>query len=249
MPYWNRIKKIAAVGLLLGFALLAVQIAFQIDSKVLLHWYWRIGGCVIVLAVLLNLVYMVWVSRRMKEIMLLYEQKKYSEYEAKMEEMLLRTKGRYPKTVIKLNLAAGYIEDQKYKKAEELLRTVEMEHIRDKNLKLAYAINICIVCFKLADYVSFDRIYTQEEVLFQQNVNHRNYGESIAQLHVMHDIAAGKYLEAEKSLRELRMRWPGEDHQKDYEELDQVIRRSRIVDDRIVDDQEKKKEKTDWTCL
>ena len=108
------VLKIAAVGICLGLALVMIRQAFHIDQDAFMRVYWIAAPVIVAGAALASAFYYVSYQKKMRRITALLDEGKAEEYIAEMEKMLETAKGQNLRNILKLNLAAGYIDEKRY---------------------------------------------------------------------------------------------------------------------------------------
>lgn len=196
--------KVIFAGVVLGIALLVLTKFLQIDEKVLLRIYWKLGLALILLVAIINSGYYFYKLRQLKPVMALYEAGEYKTFVEEMEELISGTRNRYLQNIMKLNLGAGYLDLNQPERLVDLYESMDVKYLKNKNLKLVHRLNLAIAYFKLGDHPAFKRIFKANEDFFARYEDHDAYGESVSQLYLMEEISEGHFDRAREKLNILR---------------------------------------------
>ncbi len=219
----KRALRIIGLSVILGLGLLAVQIGFKIDSKVLLSYYWKIALVFLLLVLVINFIYLSVYVNNIKNAMLLLEQEKYEEYIQKMENLLNKAKGETLINIIKVNLTAGYIKNNEYQKSLNLLNSIDQSKLKGEPLNLVYAINLAVSYFRLDNFDKFKEVYNLQKIIFDKYQEDGNYGEPIKQLMILNDIVENNYDKALELLEKLKANNSNLKRKQEYDELENII--------------------------
>lgn len=196
--------KVILAGVVLGIALLVLTNVLHIDERVFLSVYWKLGLALILLVVIMNTGYYFYKLRQLKPVMALYEGGDYKKFVDELENLISGTRNKYLQNIMKLNLGAGYLDLNQPAKLVDLYESMDVNYLKNKNLKLVYRLNLAIAYFKLEDLPSFDRIFKANEAFFASFEAHATYGESVGQLYLMEEISEGHFDRARERLTTLR---------------------------------------------
>lgn len=196
--------KVILAGVVLGIALLVLTKFLHIDEKAFLSVYWKLGLALILLVAIVNTGYYFYKLRQLKPVMALYEGGDYKKFVDELENLISGTRNKYLQNIMKLNLGAGYLDLNQPAKLVDLYESMDVNYLKNKNLKLVYRLNLAIVYFKLQDLPSFDRIFKANEAFFASFEAHATYGESVGQLYLMEEISEGHFGRARERLNTLR---------------------------------------------
>lgn len=136
--------------------------------------------------------------------MALYEGGEFKKFVDELEKLIAGTRNKYLQNIMKLNLGAGYLDLNQPAKLVALYESMDVNYLKNKNLKLVYRLNLAIAYFKLEDLPSFDRIFKANEAFFASFEAHATYGESVGQLYLMEEISEGHFDRARERLTTLR---------------------------------------------
>lgn len=163
----KRTLKVIFAGVVLGIALLLLTNFLHIDERDFLRIYWILGLALIFLVAIINSGYYFYKLRQLKSVMALYETGEYKKFVGEMEELISGTKNRYLQNIMKLNLGAGYQVLNQPEKLVGLYESTDVKHLKSKDLKLVYRLNLAIAYFKLEDQPAFKRIFKANEDFFR----------------------------------------------------------------------------------
>lgn len=220
-------KRVLILGLILGLSLLLIQYAFKIDEKTLMAYYFKIALAVLILIIIINTGYFFFYSKKLKEALKLFDAGRTKEYISTMENLLSKAKGGHLQNILKLNLAAGYLEDKFYTKAKDTLDQVDLDRLKNSDLRLVYYINLAISYFKVEDFESFKEIYVDKKDLFEKYVDHKSYGQSISEIKIMAYLIDEDFESATRLLSETREKYTDKRIQESYADLERLIKKYR----------------------
>lgn len=158
----------------------------------------------------------------MKAAATLLEQGKPQEYIQTVEELRHQAKGRYLKNLFTINLSAGYCDANEYKKAIELLESLENARLYH-DLKLVYHINLCICYFYDGQTDKAIALYESSQKLFRWPLAAKLYGGNIVVLDVFALIEQGEFDRAKELLTTARGTWSDSRLQADFEYLEEKL--------------------------
>lgn len=196
--------KVILAGVVLGIVLLVLTNVLHIDERAFLSVYWKLGLALILLVAIVNTGYYFYKLRQLKPVMALYEGGEFKKFVDELENLISGTRNKYLQNIMKLNLGAGYLDLNQPAKLVDLYESMDVNYLKNKNLKLVYRLNLAIAYFKLQDQPSFDRIFKANEALFASFEAHATYGESVGQLYLMEEISQGHFDRARERLTTLR---------------------------------------------
>ena len=164
--------KVILAGVVLGIALLVLTNVLHIDERVFLSVYWKLGLALILLVAIMNTGYYFYKLRQLKPVMALYEGGDYKKFVDELENLISGTRNKYLQNIMKLNLGAGYLDLNQPAKLVDVYESMDVNYLKNKNLKLVYRLNLAIAYFKLEDLPSFDRIFKANEAFFASFEEH-----------------------------------------------------------------------------
>lgn len=226
----KRVAKIIFMGVCLGLALALLKTGLGIDDTVFMHGYWIVAVAVVLGAVLINLCYTLSYQNKNKEIAKLLSEEKPQEYIAGMENLLKTAKGKDLRNILKLNLAAGYIETKQFDIAIPMLEKLSCERLRGSSVKVVHKINLCLSYFETTQYEKAITIYNENQRLFQQYRHHKIYGGNIAVLDVIAAIINEQYNQAEELLDAAKKIYDDARLQKSFQEMLDILNKAKSED-------------------
>lgn len=203
----KHILKVIGIGVMLGLALLLIQKALHIPEEIFMRYYWLFGVAVVAAAVLFNHFYHRSFLKKMKTAAILLEQGKPQEYIQAVEALRQKANGRYLQNLFTLNLSAGYCDLKEYKKAIELLKSLENARLYH-DLKLVYHINLCVCYFYDGQSEKALALYENGQKLFQSPLAAKLYSGNIAVLDVFALMEQGETDRAKELLTTAREAHP-----------------------------------------
>lgn len=219
----KRVLKIVAIGVCIGLVLGVLKGVFQIDDDVFNHWYWIMAIAVVLGAVLVNVLYNISYQRRMKKLIPLLEAKRPQEYVAGVERLLETAKGENLKKILKMNLAAGYIDLKEFDRAIELLEGISDKGLVGSAVKTVYRLNLCTCYFQSGRGEQALKLYHDSQKVFEPQRNGKLYGGNIAILDMLAAIQSKEYVRAEQLLDEARQTWSDPRFQEAFQEIKDTL--------------------------
>lgn len=222
----KRMGKILVAGLCLGVPLLLAKIAFQIPDRVFWRYYLVFGGIVIAGAVAVNFLYNGWYMMQVRRAVQLLRDGRAKEYVERLEALHRRARGRFARSMLTINLAAGCIELKQYGRAAELLESVSDVKLSG-DLKLVHRLNLCLCYFYQKQTDRAAALYESSRQVFAPYRDRGPYGGNIAVLDIYATVGAKEYARAEGLLKEARSTWTDPAFADDYRYLEEQIHRQR----------------------
>ena len=225
----KHILKVFGIGVALGVLLLFVKQVLNIPEEIFMKTYWIFGAAVVITAVLFNHFYHRSYLKKMKTAALLLDQGKPQEYIEAVEALRQNAKGRYLKNLFTLNLSAGYCDLKQYKKAIDLLKSLENARLY-QNLKLVYTINLCVCYFYDGQTEKALALYESGQKLFRSPLATKLYGGNIAVLDVFALMEQGELDRAKELLTTARGAWSDSRLQADFAYLEKKLQHEHKKD-------------------
>lgn len=219
----KRILKVVAVGVCIGLLLGVLKGALHIDDEVFDRWYWTIGAVVVLGAVLVNVLYNVAYQQKMKKLIPLLEAQRPREYIAGVEKLLETAKGENLKKILKMNLAAGYIDLKQFDKAIELLEGISEKGLAGSAVKTVYRLNLCTCYFQSGQGEKALALYRDSQAIFDSQRNGGLYAGNIAILDMLAAIQEERYGRAEELLAGARQTWTDPRFQEAFQEIEHTL--------------------------
>lgn len=200
----KHLVKIIVVGVCLGLILIALQRGLQIDEGAFWHGYWIAAVAVVIGAVLVNLFYNLSYQKKMRQAAKLLHEGKPQEYIAEMEALLQRAKGKILRNVLKLNLAAGYVETKAFEQAIPMLEELSGKPLGGTGVEVVQGINLCLSYFETGREEEAMALYEERQPLFDVYRGDPLYGGNIAILDALAAINNERFDLAEQYLDNAR---------------------------------------------
>jgi tetratricopeptide (TPR) repeat protein len=203
----KRVGKIILFGVCLGIVLIFVQRGLAIDEGQFMRGYWVIAPLLVLGAVLVNALYNLFYQHKMRKLLALLPEGKVEEYIAGMEALLQTAKGGALRSVLTINLAAGYSRAKRYQEALALLEPLSQNPLPGNEVRACCRVNLCGNYFYTGQYDKAMELYHDSQTLFAPYRAHKNYGGHIAELDILAAIQQKQYEQAETLLDEARKVW------------------------------------------
>lgn len=174
----KRIFQVIAAGILLGLILLTVRIVLGIDEKVMMDSYWKAAPLIVIAAVVIYMAYLLFYQKKMQKIALLLEKGQTEEYVAQMEALLRKAKGRNLRNILKLNLAAAYMEAERFEEAVPMLEELSGERLGNDLVRLVHRLDLCLGYFHMERRDQALEVYETNRMLFERFRAEANGGNS-----------------------------------------------------------------------
>lgn len=226
----KRIFKIVAAGTFLGLILVMIRIIFQIDEDKFLRGYWMTAAAAVIGAAAVNVLYNIAYQRKMRKIAALLEEGKPGEYIAETEKLLQAARGRNLRNVLKLNLAAGYMDIKQYDTAVNMLEELSGKRLLGSAVRLVHRLNLSMSYFYTAQYEKAMELYNGSRKVFEPYRNSRAYGGHIAVVDILAAIENGRYEEAKGLLDTARRSWSNPRLQDAFTMLDKSLAKRTAAD-------------------
>ncbi len=215
----KRVFKIVVFGVCLGLVLLLVQKGFQIDEKVFMRTYWIMAPFIVIGAVLANVFYNMSYQRKMSKIVPLLNAGRPEEYIAEVEKLLQTARGQSLRNILKINLAAGYVEIKQFDVSIRLLEEMAGKRLPGSAVKMVCQLDLCMSYFYAAQYEKGMALYNESQKIFEPYRSNKNYGGNIALVDILAAIASEQYGQAKKMLDTAQKSWDDPRLQKAYQEI------------------------------
>lgn len=216
--------KLFGIAFAIGIAMLIIKLIFKIDDKVMLKYYWIIGGAILAIILIVNTIYFFYKTNELKHSMKLFEEMKYKDFVNELEPKIPKIKNKHIQAVMKMNLGAGYLELNEPNKTLSTYETIATDQLKNQDLQLIYWLNTMIAHFKLNDQIKFNELFTTHGKLLKQFENSPNYGENIKQLYIMKNIFDDDFVSARKNLNDLKNKSTNPRFKKEYNRLENIIK-------------------------
>lgn len=223
----GQLLRVFGLGAGIGVLLTIATIIFGWDFALVSYYYWRVAIVALVLIAVGYTAYYLYHMHKLKPVMNLFEERKYDDFVGEMKRRIEQTRNAQLQRMMKLNLGAGYIEQHAYNEAIRLYDKLDPEGLNSKQLQLVYYLNLMIAYFKLGEMAKFEKLYVDHGDLLTRYARNKNYRESILQVEIYNEIAAGDLETAEKKLEELRLTISSPRYRDEYERVKDLIQEKR----------------------
>lgn len=210
----------------MGLPSLFVKIVFQFSDDIFWKYYLLGGGIVLVGSAAFNFCYNRYYLKKMKAAAQLLKANRIEEYITKVESMRHRAKGRFTKSMLTINLSAGYSKLKQYDKATELLESISSMKLPG-DFKLVHRLNLCLCYFYQEQTELAMTLYKSSQRIFNPYRNSKRYGGNIAVLDIYAAIGAKDYARAANLLQTARGTWNDPRFIDDYCHLEENIHQSQ----------------------
>lgn len=225
----KRVLKIFLFGVCLGLLLVVIQTSLQIDRDTFLHYYWLIAPAILLGVILLNVVYNLSYQKRMNRLIPLLDNGSPEAYTAKAAELLRTAKGEKLRSILKINLAAGYIELKQYDNAIKLLEPLPDKQLAGTAVKTAHRINLCLSYFFTKQFDRAAQIYQESQPLFARYQNDQNFGGNIAALDILAALGSEQYAQAGELLDSARKVWTHPRLQDSFRQIESLMQEMNTI--------------------
>ena len=225
----KRVLKVVAFGVCLGLLLVAVQSALHIDRDAFIRGYWIAAPAVVIGAVLINAGYNIFYQRKMKKLVRLLDEGRADEYVAGVEGLLQTAKGRALRNILRLNLAAGYLNtsSRRYDEAVAILEELSGERIPGAEAKMVHRLNLCMAYFHTAQYDKALSLYQNSQSVFAPFRTNKAGGGSIALLDLLAALQGKELDRAERMLAQAKQDWNDPRLQEAFREIEGTLTEMR----------------------
>lgn len=205
----NRILKPIALGALLGFILMGIQILFDIPNNVFNKIVIISFIVIVVGSVIFNLIFVKRYQTRIHKQIALLETGKQKEALQDMEQMLKTAQRKNMKNVeriCRLNMTAALCDLKEYSHALEILKNMDQTELKGQE-EFVYDLNLCACYFYLEKYNEGLDVYDRSYKVFQKYKDSSIYGGYVAVVTIWAMLALGEYDQAELMLAQTKKQW------------------------------------------
>ena len=201
----KRVTRVVAVGIALGILLLSIRGLFQIEEGTFLRGYLALAVVVVVGTVLFNVLYQMSYQRRLQKLVPLLDRGDTEGYLAGVRALMETARGRALRSVLQLDLAAGYLEAKELDRAIQLLEGLPVS--RDRTVELCRRLDLCLAYFEAERPEDAMTIYRDSGALLAAGRGRAPYGGTIAVADILAALQEGDRLRAEEQIRAARTAW------------------------------------------
>lgn len=215
----KRRVKIIGGGICFGVSLCILKDYFEIKDAIFWKYYCIFAVLFIAGGIGINILYNLYYQRRMQRILHLLEEDCPQEYIVQIEKLLKKAKGENLRNILRLNLAAGYMEARNPEHAIVLLEELSKQQLPSVAVKLTHRINLCECYFQTNRYEKAIQIYRENETLFARFREDRIYGANIAVLDILAKYFEGQIEQATEIMDTAQQKWEAPRFQKVFQEI------------------------------
>lgn len=214
----KRILKPIALGVLLGFVLLAIQSIFDIPNHVFNKIVIIAFVAVIIISIVVNVIFVQKYQRRVHKQIKLLESGKQKEALFDMEQMLetaQRKKMKNVERICRLNMTAALCDLKDYSRALKILEDMDTSELKGQE-EFVYDLNLCACYFYLEKNEEGLDVYDRSYTVFQKFKDNPVYGGYVAVVTIWAMLALGEYDQAEYMLSKAKEKWDLDRLYEDY---------------------------------
>lgn len=214
----KRKRKIIGFGICIGIMLAIAKNAVGLENALFWRYYGIFAAIILVGSVGINIAYNRSYQRKMQRILSLLEERP-REYIAQLEGMLEKAKGENLRNVLRLNLAAGYMEAGERPRAIAILEELSGQRLPGAAAKVAHTINLCECYFYTNQSEKAMQLYRENTALFTRFREDAQYGGNIAALDILAAYCEGELARAAELLEAAQRKWDKPRFQRDFQEI------------------------------
>lgn len=220
-----RIKYILGIGIPLGIILAIFKNVVNIEDEVFWKYYIILAIIVIASVVILSCLYQVRFARKLstinKQVM---EQGNLELFFQDVEKLLSRTKSRFHRSLLLLNLCYGLGKKKEYAKGLEVLDSIDVKSVKGINRIIYYLDKVCFH-FYLGNYEEVIYITEGNKANFLKFEKNSHIDWNIAANNIYYHIAKDQIEEAERLLELAKSQWKHRDMQEEWEMIGEILHR------------------------
>lgn len=218
---------ILACGAGIGIVAAVLQSALGIDKDVFWRWYWITALAVLVGAAVINTSYNLFYCYRMGKLMKLIQEERNQEFVDGVKALLKTAKGKHLRTILEVNLAAGYLGTGEKERTVAILEAIPEIRLKRGVQRLLHRINLFAGYFESGQYEKALAVYYENQPLFEKFKNHKKYGQNIAILHILAAITEQNGERAEELLEQAERKYEEPSSQKAFQEISEMLNKLR----------------------
>lgn len=193
------------------------------DADAFLRGYWIAALVILLGTALFNILYNLSYQRKIRALAPLLASGRAAEFAAGMEKLLQTAKGTGLRSILQLNLAAGWLEAGQIDQAVRLLEDLSSRRFRG-GAEMIRRLNLCLGYFRGAQYDQAMALYRESGPIFQPYREHKTLGGNLAELDILAAIQEGQSQRAETLLRAARTRWTADPRlQEDFRRISRLL--------------------------
>nr|WP_315023259.1 hypothetical protein [uncultured Aminipila sp.] len=218
-----RMKYILGIGIPLGIILAILKNVIDIENNVFWKYYILLAIVVIASAAILSCLYQIRFARKLDVInRQVMEHGNLDLFFEDVEKLLNRSKSRFHRSLLMLNICYGLGKKKEYAKGLEVLENIDLKSVKGIN-KIIYYLDMVCFYFYLGNYeevISITEKNKEDFLRFEEN-NHIDW--NIAANNIYYHIAKGELEEAEKLLEQAKSQWKDKNMQEEWELIDEEL--------------------------
>lgn len=214
---------IIIIGVCSGLIMVFFKNILQIDMNGFIRMHWPVAIGIIFVVALISGAYNIFYQRKLKKAIKLFEQGETQKYITELQTMLKTAKGRNLRTVLSLDLAAGYVEAKEFQSAIPILEELSQKRLANSSVTAASGINLFLSYFGTEQYEKALALYEENQKLFDQYRGSKAFGESIAILDIFVAIQLQQFEQAKTLLESAKKTYDAPRFQKDLSEVSERL--------------------------
>lgn len=216
-------KKSLLYGVTIGILMVVTIKTFNIDPELVKKNYLWVAITIIALVAGINLGYNIIYMNKMKKLMPLFSQKRYKDFVTEVDKLLLKAKGNYLRSVLKINQSSAYINLDEFNKAENVLKSIDIGGLKSDDIQIIYWINMCTLKYNKKNFDGFRKSYEEGKKVFEKYKDNPHYRENIMRITMNAKVVDKKFDEAQAILDNLKETYKTEELKKEYDRLQKTL--------------------------
>ncbi len=218
-----RMKYILGIGIPLGIILAILKNVIKIEDDIFWKYYIILAIVVIAGVVILSCLYQIRFVRKLKVInKQVMEQGNLDLFFEDIEKLLNKSKSKFHRSLLMLNLCYGLGKKKEYAKGLEVLASIDLKNVKGIN-KIIYYLDKGCFHFYLGNYEEVISITEKNQEDFLRFEEHNHIDWNIAANNIYYHIAKGEHEEAEKLLEQAKSQWKDRDMQEEWEMIGEIL--------------------------
>ncbi len=216
-------KKIFVLGLPFLAVVIGLKLFFKPEGENFWIIYILAGLGYLLMAIVINLIYNVKFTSKMKEINKFLENpNEINKFVFEMEKMEKKHKNPVYKNMIILNLSYGYLEQQEYEKSLSVLKKIDTVRLRGTS-RIVFALNKCATYFYLELYDEFISLKQEFEKELDAISDIESFAWKYKANEIFYQVAIGNYKKAKNMLKVANKKWRENKMKKEWYQIKDVL--------------------------
>lgn len=215
-----RMTYILGVGIPLGIILAIMKNVMDIREDTFWKYYIMLSIIVIAGVVILTCLYQVRFARKLnainKQVM---GQGNLDLFFEDVENLLSKTKSKFHRSLLMINLCYGLGKKKEYAKGLEILSSIDLKSVKGINRMIYYLDKVCFH-FYLGNYEEVISIIEENKENFLKFGKNPHIDWNIAANNIYYHIAKGETEEAKELLEQAKLQWKDRNMQEEWELID-----------------------------